>query len=328
MGKANRGGQKRKEAPARKQLQGKGGNSGLLHKNNHKHGAHRAAGFDGAAAMGKRTLAQQLLQPNKRARGGKRRRKSSGTPSKPGSSETAVIQAEYAAVDAREKAKEDSEKARRVRAPVRIRLAPSTTELRMPSEGEVSMASLRASSSARMVEALLQSITDEPAPDAPPSRPVRSAGRKRKGNPFAALEDDGSDSDSDSDHGSLGAAGGRVGIILNGRTSNSKPAQRTGGLFTNSTGCAFGSGPPAEEGGGLMAFASPSSFAGFAGAGGGTGARGMGSVGFGGSKVGALAGATAAVATMGAGPQPAASVASVGGGAGNSDDDDDDDSDL
>lgn len=50
MGKANRGGQKRKEAPARKQLQGRGGNSGLLHKNNHKQqngGAHRAAGLDG-----------------------------------------------------------------------------------------------------------------------------------------------------------------------------------------------------------------------------------------------------------------------------------------
>ncbi|CAN0337343.1 unnamed protein product [Ectocarpus sp. 12 AP-2014] len=273
--------------------------------------------------MGKRTLAQQLLQPNKRARSGKRRRKSSGTPSKPGSSETAVIQAEYAAVDAREKAKEDSEKARRVRAPVRIRLAPSTTELRMPSEGEVSMASLRASSSARMVEALLQSITDEPAPDAPPSRPVRSAGRKRKGNPFAALGDDGSDSDSDS--GSLGAAGGRVGIISNGRTSSSKPDQRTGGLFTNSTGRAFGSGPPAEEGGGLMAFASPSSFAGFSGTGGGAGVGRMGSVGFGGSKGGALAGAAAAVATMGGGPQPAASAASVGGGAGDADDDDDPD---
>ncbi|CAM9833242.1 unnamed protein product, partial [Ectocarpus sp. 4 AP-2014] len=172
--------------------------------------------------------------------------------SQPGSSETAVIQAEYAAVDAREKAKEDSDKARRLRAPVRIRLAPPTTELRMPSEGEVSMASLRASSSARMVEALLHSITDEPAPDAPPSRPVRSAGRKRKGNPFAALGDDGSDSDSDS--GSLGAAGDRVGIISNGRTSSSKPAQGTGGLFTNSTGRASGSGPPAEEGGGLMAF--------------------------------------------------------------------------
>ncbi|CAM9282945.1 unnamed protein product [Ectocarpus sp. 13 AM-2016] len=323
MGKANRGGQKRKEAPARKQLQGRGGNSGLLHKNNQKHGAHRE-GLDGAAAMGKRTLAQQLLQPNKRARGGKRRRKSSGAPSKPGSSETAVIQAEYAAVDAREKAKEDSEYARRVR-PVRIRLAPSTTELRMPSEGEVSMASLRASSSARMVEALLQSITDEPAPDAPPSRPVRSAGRKRKGNPFAALGDDGSDSDSDS--GSWGAAGGRVGIISNGRTSSSKPDQRTGGLFTNSTGRAFGSGPPAEEGGGLMAFASPSSFAGFSGTGGGAGAGRMGSVGFGGSKGGALAGAAAAVATMGGGPQPAASAAaaSVGSGAGNADDDDDPD---
>lgn len=53
----------------------------------------------------------------------------------PGSSETAVIQAEYAAVDAREKAKEDAEEARRLRAPVRIRLAPSTTALRMPSEG-------------------------------------------------------------------------------------------------------------------------------------------------------------------------------------------------
>ncbi|CAM9717848.1 unnamed protein product [Ectocarpus sp. 8 AP-2014] len=171
MGKANRGGQKRKEAPARKQLQGRGGSSGLLHKNNHHGGAHRAAGLDGAAAMGKRTLAQQLLQPNKRARGGKRRRKPTGTASKPGSSETAVIQAEYAAVDAREKAKEDSEKARRLRAPVRIRLAPSTTELRMPSEGEVSMASLRASSSARMVEALLQSITDEPV--SPKPRSVR-----------------------------------------------------------------------------------------------------------------------------------------------------------
>lgn len=46
MGKANRGGQKRKEAPARKQLQGRGGNSGLLHKNNHKQ-QHAAAGLDG-----------------------------------------------------------------------------------------------------------------------------------------------------------------------------------------------------------------------------------------------------------------------------------------
>lgn len=35
------------------------------------------------------------------------------------------------------------------------------------------------------------------APDAPPSRPVRSAGRKRKGNPYAALGDDDDESDSD-----------------------------------------------------------------------------------------------------------------------------------
>lgn len=47
MGKANRGGQKRKEAPARKQLQGRGGNSALLHKNNHKQHQHAAAGLDG-----------------------------------------------------------------------------------------------------------------------------------------------------------------------------------------------------------------------------------------------------------------------------------------
>lgn len=55
----------------------------------------------------------------------------------PGSSEAAVIQAEYAAVDAREKAKLDSEETRRVRAPVRVRLAPATASagLRMPSEG-------------------------------------------------------------------------------------------------------------------------------------------------------------------------------------------------
>lgn len=52
MGKANRGGQKRKEAPARKQLQGRGGNSGLLHKNNHKR-QHGAAGLDGEDSEGR-----------------------------------------------------------------------------------------------------------------------------------------------------------------------------------------------------------------------------------------------------------------------------------
>lgn len=53
----------------------------------------------------------------------------------PGSSETAVIQAEYAAVDAREKAKAEAEASRRLRGPVRVRLAPPTSALRMPSEG-------------------------------------------------------------------------------------------------------------------------------------------------------------------------------------------------
>lgn len=53
----------------------------------------------------------------------------------PGSSEAAVIQAEYAAVDAREKAKLDADEAHRTRAPVRVRLAPPTASLRMPSEG-------------------------------------------------------------------------------------------------------------------------------------------------------------------------------------------------
>lgn len=53
----------------------------------------------------------------------------------PGSSEAAVIQAEYAAVDAREKAKLDADEAQRTRAPVRVRLAPATASLRMPSEG-------------------------------------------------------------------------------------------------------------------------------------------------------------------------------------------------
>lgn len=53
----------------------------------------------------------------------------------PGSSETALIQAEYAAVDAREKAKAEAEASRRLQGPVRVRLAPSTTALRMPSEG-------------------------------------------------------------------------------------------------------------------------------------------------------------------------------------------------
>eukprot|EP00904_Undaria_pinnatifida_P001511 jgi/Undpi1/11360/HiC_scaffold_30.g13657.m1 len=152
----------------------------------------------GGALMGKRTLSQQLLAPNKRSRGGKRRRKADGPPAKPGSSETAVIQAEYAAVDAREKARLDADEAHRTRAPVRVRLAPATASLRMPSEGEASLASMRASTSARMVEALLQSITDDPAPAAPPARPVRSAGRKRKGNPFAALGG-GDDSDSESE---------------------------------------------------------------------------------------------------------------------------------
>ncbi len=56
MGKANRGGQKRKEAPARKQLQGRGGNSMLLHKNNHRQhgGAHKAAGLEGKGEEGSR----------------------------------------------------------------------------------------------------------------------------------------------------------------------------------------------------------------------------------------------------------------------------------
>lgn len=48
------------------------------------------------------------------------------------------------------------------------------------------------------------------APNAPPSRPVRSAGRKRKGNPYAALGGD-SDSDDDSNEhrsGGMGLAGG------------------------------------------------------------------------------------------------------------------------
>ena len=46
-----------------------------------------------------------------------------------------MIQAEYAAVDAREKARLDADEAHRTRAPVRVRLAPATASLRMPSEG-------------------------------------------------------------------------------------------------------------------------------------------------------------------------------------------------
>ncbi|CAM9239612.1 unnamed protein product [Hapterophycus canaliculatus] len=325
MGKANRGGQKRKEAPARKQLQGRGGNSGLLHKNNHRQqngGAHHAAGLDeGGAAMGKRTLAQQLLQPNKRARGGKRRRKAEGPRSKPGSSETAVIQAEYAAVDAREKAKADAEKARRLRAPARIKLAPSTSTLRMPSEGDVSMASLRASSSARMVEALLQSITDDPAPDAPPSRPVRSAGRKRRGNPYAALafgdDDDGDESDnSGSDHGQSGSKEPPL--------SRAKFAQ---GAIAFPAGSSAVFGASSTGGDGSLAFASSSSFPGFSGGGGGGGGGG----GSGGSDLAATiavssrsAGASMAI---GARRTEAAAVTSVHDRDHN-DDDTDDDPDL
>eukprot|EP00752_Nemacystus_decipiens_P016280 g14559.t1 len=287
MGKANRGGQKRKEAPARKQLQGRGGNSGLLHKNNPRRQQHGAAGLDGGATMGKRTLAQQLLQPNKRARGGKRRRKGDGRPSKPGSSETAAIQAEYAAVDAREKAKADAEASRRLRVPVKVKLAPPTTALRMPSEGAESMASLRASSSARMVEALLQSITDDPAPNAPPSRPVRSAGRKRKGNPYAALGDgdDDDNSDSESDSEAAGGAGG-------GPDSRGSKGAKGAGLNG-----AFGSASVARAAGSPMAFASPASFPGFSGGGGRGGGGGGWSVGAGGTAGVTGGGLQTAVAT-------------------------------
>ncbi|CAM9285797.1 unnamed protein product [Scytosiphon promiscuus] len=317
MGKANRGGQKRKEAPARKQLQGRGGNSGLLHKNNHKQqhgGAHRAAGLDGGAAMGKRTLAQQLLQPNKRARGGKRRRKADGPPSKPGSSETAVIQAEYAAVDAREKAKADAEKARRLHAPARIRLAPSISTLRMPSEGEVSMASLRASSSARMVEALLQSITDDPAPDAPPSRPVRSAGRKRRGNPYAALafgdDDDGDESDrSDSDPGQSDSKGPP--------SSKAKFAQGAG-VFATGGSSVFGA--PSSGGDGLMTFASPAGFPGLSGSGGSSGVGGK----LAGDTANAASPGCATTAIGGRGAEVATASSGHGSGHGHVDDDDPD----
>ncbi|CAM9177749.1 unnamed protein product [Pylaiella littoralis] len=313
MGKANRGGQKRKEAPARKQLQGRGGNSGLLHKNNHKQ-QHAAAGLDGGTAMGKKTLAQQLLQPNKRTSRGKRRRKSDGSPSKPRSSETAVIQAEYAAVDAREKAKDDAEEARRLRAPARIKLAPSTTALRMPSEGEVSMASLRASSSTRMVEALLQSITDDPAPDVPACRrPVRSAGRKRKGNPYAALGND----DSDSDQETAEDAG-----------SGSNDRRRTETNVAGASNAFAGAwGGKQVGGGGLMAFASPSSFTGFSGgnsgSGGGSAGTGAWSSGAGGAGEVAATAAGGLTAVGGRGAAQALVTAVVGSSV-----DADDDPDL
>lgn len=288
MGKAR--GPKRKEAPARKRLQQ--GNSGLLHKPAHRNqngGAHRAAGLDGGALMGKRTLSQQLLAPNKRSRGGKRRRKSDGPLAKPGSSEAAVIQAEYAAVDAREKAKLDADEAHRTRAPVRVRLAPATASLRMPSEGAESMASMRASSSARMVEALLQSISDDPAPDAPPARPVRSAGRKRKGNPFAAL---GGDSDSDSEP-----------------EPSNEPVWRGGAGLS-------GGGSSSSSAGAGLSFASPSDFIGFSHGGGGGGSSS------GGSGSGVRSGAGSAGWSSGVGARMA--PLQEAGGAGNGDDEEED----
>ena len=52
----------------------------------------------------------------------------------PRSSETAAIQAEYKAVDAREKAKKNAEEAQCRRGLAKIKLAPASTDLRMPSE--------------------------------------------------------------------------------------------------------------------------------------------------------------------------------------------------
>lgn len=43
------------------------------------------------------------------------------------------------------------------------------------------------------LSSLFTSLWIAQAPDAPPARPVRSAGRKRRGNPFAALGDDSED---------------------------------------------------------------------------------------------------------------------------------------
>ncbi|CAM9491817.1 unnamed protein product [Laminaria digitata] len=320
MGKAR--GPKRKEAPARKRLQA--GNSGLLHKQTHRNqngGAHRAAGLDGEAKRlaGKRTLSQQLLAPNKRSRGGKRRRKADGPPAKPGSSETAVIQAEYAAVDAREKAKLDADEAQRTRAPVRVRLAPATASLRMPSEGAVSMASMRASSSARMVEALLQSISDDPAPDAPPTRPVRSAGRKRKGNPFAALAGGGDDSDSEPDSEL--------------KASNARPAWRRGdGLASAGGGGGGGSGSSSSAAAAAagLSFASPSDCLGFSHGGGSSGGSssggGGGGSGGGGNSGGVSGGAgSAGWSSSGVGARMAPLQEAIGGAESRGDEEDDPD---
>lgn len=53
----------------------------------------------------------------------------------PRSSEAAVIQMEYDALDAREKGRKDAEEARRRRAAGEIKLAPASASLRLPSKG-------------------------------------------------------------------------------------------------------------------------------------------------------------------------------------------------
>lgn len=141
------------------------------------------------------------------------------------------------------------------------------------------------------------------APDAPASRrPVRSAGRKRKGNPYAALGNDDSDSEEEEEAAEDPSSSGS-----NGR-------RRTKTNVAGSNNAFAGAWAGKQTGGGLMAFASPASFTGFSGGGGSSG-EGSAATGAWPSGAGAAGGVTT-VRNKGAAQGTAI--------AGNADDEDDD----
>lgn len=98
---------------------------------------------------------------------------------------------------------------------------------------------------------LPQPLSQAPA-DAPPSRPVRSAGRKRKGNPYAALGDD---SDSDDSNGTNSSSKGLAGG--GGSSSKGLTFASPSGFARLSGGASAGSGGSLMAGRGGFAFAGP-----------------------------------------------------------------------
>lgn len=158
-----------------------------------------------------------------------------------------------------------------------------------------------------------QTFSNLQAPDAPASRrPVRSAGRKRKGNPYAAL---GNDSDSDSgEEATRDASSG----------SNDRRRSTTNVPGNNNAFAGAWAGKQAV-GGGLMAFASPASFTGFSGGGGGSGggSAGTGAWSSRAGGAGEVAAAAAGGMTTG-GEKRAVQITAAAGSA----DDEDDDPDL